>query len=218
MEAKRGLTRALEAAGAARTHRLLGFEADNMLAFMALLGLLRVLELEKPGWRARVRWACDRPPIRPELVLQEPATAIAVAESAIAGCRKLAPAYLFTTLGKKWASIGVSTAAIIIVPLPVVLRLVGWFPENRTPMVLPLLMLFNLIGITLLIASNILFSSMVADVAEDSEVTTGRRSEGVFTAATLFVQKATSGIGIFASSLLLGAIGFPRSAAACDRR
>jgi len=94
-----------------------------------------------------------------------------------------------------------------------VLRLVGWFPENRTPMVLPLLMLFNLIGITLLIASNILFSSMVADVAEDSEVATGRRSEGVFTAATLFVQKATSGIGIFASSLLLGAIGFPRNAA-----
>jgi glycoside/pentoside/hexuronide:cation symporter, GPH family len=117
------------------------------------------------------------------------------------------------SLGKKWASIGVSTAAIIIVPLPVVLRLVGWFPENRTPMVLPLLMLFNLIGITLLIASNILFSSMVADVAEDSEVATGRRSEGVFTAATLFVQKATSGIGIFASSLLLGAIGFPRNAA-----
>jgi Na+/melibiose symporter-like transporter len=116
-------------------------------------------------------------------------------------------------LGKKWASIGVSTAAIIIVPLPVVLRLVGWFPENRTSMVLPLLMLFNLIGITLLIASNILFSSMVADVAEDSEVATGRRSEGVFTAATLFVQKATSGIGIFASSLLLGAIGFPRNAA-----
>src|SRR5262249_40532404 len=117
------------------------------------------------------------------------------------------------TLGKKWASIAVSLAAIVVVPLPVVLRLAGWFPANRTPAVLPLLMLCNLIGITLLIASNILFSSMVADVAEDSEVATGRRSEGVFTAATLFVQKATTGIGIFASSLLLGAIGFPQHAA-----
>ena len=51
-----------------------------------------------------------------------------------------------------------------------------------------------------------------ARVAEDSEVTTGRRSEGVFFAAYAFVQKSVSGIGIFASSLLIGAIGFPRGA------
>jgi Na+/melibiose symporter-like transporter len=43
-------------------------------------------------------------------------------------------------------------------------------------------------------------------------VTTGRRSEGVFVAANGFVQKTVSGVGIFASSLLLGAIGFPRDA------
>jgi GPH family glycoside/pentoside/hexuronide:cation symporter len=116
-------------------------------------------------------------------------------------------------LGKKFASITVSTAAIVVVPLPITLRLLGWFPANRAPSLLPWLMVFNLIGITLLIASNILYASMVADVAEDSEVTTGRRSEGVFTAATSFVQKATSGVGIFASSLLLGVIGFPRNAA-----
>jgi GPH family glycoside/pentoside/hexuronide:cation symporter len=60
--------------------------------------------------------------------------------------------------------------------------------------------------------SGILTSSMVADIVEDSEVSTGRRSEGVFVAASSFVQKAVSGIGIFVSSLLLGAIGFPRGA------
>jgi Na+/melibiose symporter-like transporter len=53
---------------------------------------------------------------------------------------------------------------------------------------------------------------MVADIVEESEVATGRRSEGVFVAANSFVQKAVSGIGIFGSSLLLGAIGFPRDA------
>ena len=54
--------------------------------------------------------------------------------------------------------------------------------------------------------------SMVADIVEENEVATGRRSEGVFVAANSFVQKAASGIGIFGSSLLLGAIGFPRDA------
>src|SRR6185503_19160142 len=63
---------------------------------------------------------------------------------------------------------------------------------------------------TLIIMSSILTASMVADIVEDSEVTTGRRSEGVFVAANEFVQKATSGIGIFASTLLLFVIGFPR--------
>jgi Na+/melibiose symporter-like transporter len=47
---------------------------------------------------------------------------------------------------------------------------------------------------------------------EDSEISTGRRSEGVFVAANAFVQKAVSGVGIFASSLLLGFIGFPSDA------
>jgi len=53
---------------------------------------------------------------------------------------------------------------------------------------------------------------MVADVVEDSEVTTGRRAEGTFFAASAFVQKSVSGIGIFTSTLLLSAIGFPSGA------
>jgi len=115
-------------------------------------------------------------------------------------------------LGKKRAAITISLTAMAVAPLPVVLRLLGWFPANKTPALLPTLMAVNLVSITLIIITSILISSMVADVAEDSEVTTGRRSEGVFVAATAFVQKATSGVGIFASSLLLGAIGFPRGA------
>ena len=113
-------------------------------------------------------------------------------------------------LGKKWGSIWVSVGAINLLTLPVTLRLLGWFPANGSPGLIPALIVLNLVGLSLLIASNILFSSMIADVAEDSEVTTGRRSEGVFVAAASFIQKATSGFGIFASSLLLGAIGFPR--------
>lgn len=122
-----------------------------------------------------------------------------------------APA-LSRRVGKKSAAIGVSIAAVALGPLPVALRLLDLFPENFTFALVLVLVVFNLVTITLVIMSGILTASMVADIVEDSEVSTGRRSEGVFVAANAFVQKATSGIGIFASSLLLGAIGFPRDA------
>ena len=77
---------------------------------------------------------------------------------------------------------------------------------------MPLLLVANLVTTTLVIMSGILGSSMGADIVEDSELSTGRRSEGVFVAANAFVQKAVSGVGIFASTLLLGFIGFPRDA------
>lgn len=119
---------------------------------------------------------------------------------------------LSRALGKKRAAIGVSLAAVVLGPLPVVLRLLDLFPPNGSPTLLWILLVFNLLVVTLVIMSGILTASMVADIVEDSQVTTGRRSEGVFVAANSFVQKATSGVGIFASSLLLGAIGFPRGA------
>jgi len=115
-------------------------------------------------------------------------------------------------LGKKWAAVAISTTALVISPAPIALRLLGLFPANDTPLLLPTVLVFNLATVTLLVTSGILTASMVADLAEDSEVATGRRSEGVFVAANMFVQKAVSGVGIFASSLLLGAVGFPRGA------
>lgn len=51
-------------------HRLDGFEPDNLLAFMALLGLLRIFEESQPDWYARVAWTADEPPLRP--ILQVP--------------------------------------------------------------------------------------------------------------------------------------------------
>jgi GPH family glycoside/pentoside/hexuronide:cation symporter len=50
---------------------------------------------------------------------------------------------------------------------------------------------------------------MMADVVEDSEAKTGRRSEGVFFAGSFFVQKCTSGVGIFLAGLILAAADFP---------
>lgn len=74
-------------------HRLEGLEPDNLLAFLALLGLLRALETAEPGWRPRVRW--DGVPLRPVLTTAAPTTPDAVAEAAARGCGELAKDYDF---------------------------------------------------------------------------------------------------------------------------
>ena len=116
------------------------------------------------------------------------------------------------SIGKKAAAVSIALAAIVLGPAPVVLRLLGWFPENGSPMLVPSLLVTNLVALTLTIASSIVSSSMIADIVEDSELTTGRRSEGTFFAAMSFVQKTVGGFGIFASTVLLGLIGFPQGA------
>jgi Na+/melibiose symporter-like transporter len=47
---------------------------------------------------------------------------------------------------------------------------------------------------------------------EDSELKTGRRSEGLFFAGSSFMQKAASGLGVFASGMLLSVAHFPTHA------
>jgi len=80
------------------THRLDGLEPDNLLAFMALLGLLRVLEETRPDWRPRVFWTFDEPPLRPTLRVQETADETAIVEAASEGLRSLSACHDFDVL------------------------------------------------------------------------------------------------------------------------
>jgi CRISPR-associated endonuclease/helicase Cas3 len=54
-------------------HRLEGLEPDNLLAFLALLGLMRTLETARPHWQPRAAWDVECPPLRPVLSLMEEA-------------------------------------------------------------------------------------------------------------------------------------------------
>jgi hypothetical protein len=76
-------------------HRLEGLEPDNLLAFLALLGLLRTLETSRPAWRPRAAWDLNDPPLRPVLMLGEPQTAMAVCVGASEGAAALADDYKF---------------------------------------------------------------------------------------------------------------------------
>ena len=79
-------------------HRLEGLEPDNLLAFMALLGLLRALEAARPSWYARVFWTVDEPPLRPALRVPAEADKTAVAEAAAEGLNDLAKCHDFEGL------------------------------------------------------------------------------------------------------------------------
>jgi Na+/melibiose symporter-like transporter len=114
--------------------------------------------------------------------------------------------------GKKSAAIYLFAFGLVISSAPVILRLIGWFPPNGAPVLLPLLFAFATVGLALSIASSILLVSMLADVVEDNELKTGRRSEGLFFAGNSFLQKAVSGLGVFASGLVLAAVHFPQNA------
>jgi hypothetical protein len=84
--------------GPLRRHRLDGLEPDNLLAFLALLGLLRALEDARPDWRPKAAWGLDEPPLRPVLVLAQTESREAVCEVAAEGVARLLAAVDFGTV------------------------------------------------------------------------------------------------------------------------
>jgi GPH family glycoside/pentoside/hexuronide:cation symporter len=100
--------------------------------------------------------------------------------------------------------------AIAITPLT--LRLFGLFLPNDSPALVPTLFAFNVIGSSLTIGAGIPLVAMLADVVEDSELKTGRRSEGVFFAGSSFMQKTASGLGLLGSGVILALAQFPANA------
>ena len=113
---------------------------------------------------------------------------------------------------KRNATIVLFTVGIFIACTPLTLRLLNVFPPNGSPILFPLLVAFSLVGLAPMIAAGTLGVSMIADVVEDSQLRTGRRSEGLFFSAASFTQKAVSGFGIFISGAILSFVHFPANA------
>ncbi|HEX6995506.1 MAG TPA: hypothetical protein VF339_15320 [Gammaproteobacteria bacterium] len=83
------------------SHRLDGLEPDNLLAFLALLGLLRAMDAadreraEDGELRPRAAWDIDRLPLRPRLFLAQPMSQEEICETAASGIASLSQAYDF---------------------------------------------------------------------------------------------------------------------------
>lgn len=80
---------------ASKIHRLEGLEPDNLLAFLALLGLLRALETVDNTLSPRAAWDTDMPPLKPMLILAKALTPEDVSRIAAQGVEAIAPAHNF---------------------------------------------------------------------------------------------------------------------------
>lgn len=115
-------------------------------------------------------------------------------------------------LGKKWGTVAIFVAAVAVHITPVSLRLLGLAPANGTPELLVLLYSEEIVNATLAGIIAILMASLVADVVEDAEVKTGRRSEGLLMSANNLLRKAVSSGGVLVATTVLTFIGFPDKA------
>jgi len=114
--------------------------------------------------------------------------------------------------GKKRGAITVGLMAFTVAPAPILLRLLGFMPDNSDPSLFPLVLSITVIDVALIITYQILSSSMIADLVEEAEIKTKRRNEGVFFASVTFIRKVTQGIGAAVAGVLLTVSQFPAGA------
>ena len=110
---------------------------------------------------------------------------------------------------KKPVILGCLILALISTTAPVLLRFAGLFPDNHSAMLLPCLTLFVLATTTFGAILLISVMSVLADSADEHELNTGRRQEGMFYAARSFFAKASSGFGHLLAGIGIDAINFP---------
>jgi glycoside/pentoside/hexuronide:cation symporter, GPH family len=132
---------------------------------------------------------------------------ISVFVSAIIGA-VMAP-IVTKSIGKKQGAMIIGLVAFLGAPLPIVLRLLGVMPDNGDPTLFWIVMLANMVDTGLIICFQILSASMLADLVEDAEIKTGRRSEGIFFAASTFIRKSVQGLGVITAGFVLAAAQFP---------
>ncbi len=118
--------------------------------------------------------------------------------------------------GKRNACMTLFFASVVTANAPIVLRLAGAFPVNGAPILLPLLIADLVLTGVLGTGGFILVTSMIADIVEEVQVQTGRRSEGLLFAADALLNKVVSGFATILPGLLLALVGFPAVANAAS--
>lgn len=119
-------------------------------------------------------------------------------------------------LDKKLAVIVTAFIVILNVNTLIVLRLldVPWFPDNDSPWILRMVLMTTFVAALLAPVVFTSINSMFGDIADEHEIETGERREGIIYSARSFALKATSATGVLIGGVLLDFIAFPRGAAA----
>jgi GPH family glycoside/pentoside/hexuronide:cation symporter len=121
-------------------------------------------------------------------------------------------AYLARILDKKWCLVIPAAISIVNANVLILLRLFEILPENGHWSILPLLIASGFIGAVVAPVVFISINSMFADIADELELETGERQEGIIFSARAFAGKAANGLGTVVGGLALDFIAFPKKA------
>lgn len=115
-------------------------------------------------------------------------------------------------MGKKNACITVLAIGLLVSLVPISLRLLGILPVswNGTTQLVWLLFADRVIAGALTTAGAIMVASMIADVVEEEQVKTGRRSEGLLLSADNVLQKIVGAVAGILPGIMIGIVGLPR--------
>ena len=120
----------------------------------------------------------------------------------------LAP-ILARRFGKKPVCITLFLMAIVTLAAPITGKLLGVMPPSGSTALVLLLAADHLVVSGLSLMGFIIVTSMIADIVEETELRTGRRSEGLLFAADTFLQKVSTGVATFLPGLLVSYVGIP---------
>jgi len=95
---------------------------------------------------------------------------------------------------------------------PPIAKLAGVFPAAESAVYVPTLALATFLAALGASAGLVMAGSMMADIADEHELRTGTRNEGIFFGALSFAAKSTSGLGSLIAGLGIDVIGFPTQA------
>jgi Na+/melibiose symporter-like transporter len=123
----------------------------------------------------------------------------------------LAP-FISKRLGKKTALILTFSLSLFAGILPVSLRLLNVLPANGSPLILPLLVADAFVAVVLVVAGLIVITSMMADIVEQVQTKTGRRSEGLLFSADTMLKQIVTGVGAMGTGAVLQYVRFPEHA------
>ena len=97
--------------------------------------------------------------------------------------------------------------------VPIVLRMIDAFPVNHSTALLVVLVVVRFVQGVGVVQALVSFGSMMADIADEHELLTGRRQEGIFFGAVSFSGKCASGAGNMVAGFGLAAIAWPTGVA-----
>ncbi len=128
----------------------------------------------------------------------------------------LTAARLHQKFEKRWTTVATAAGLSVAWSMAVTLRLFDLAPENTTWTLVAFVIFWGTLSSVCGSVLNISVMSALADIADEHELNTGRRQEGIFYSARTFFAKVTNGIGHVVAGVALDVIEFPQGVPASE--